>query len=232
MAKRICTIEGCGKAHRARGLCSTHYNRTFSPDRHALSETPCAACGRVVLKHATSGNRRPVCSNRCRRFIQFGTFGHEGKELIGPIVVEKSTEPEVTVVPSTSSGFRSRACVQCGCWFTASRNRLAMLYCSDRCALRGIRGRRRSAGGRFWVPDVVRIEIYERDDWTCQLCFEMVEPDADPTSDWFPSLDHVECQSWALVPDHSPANLRTAHRWCNSVRGDESYYSAASLAAA
>lgn len=27
-------------------------------------------------------------------------------------------------------------------------------------------------------------------------------------------------------PDHSPANLRLAHRWCNSVRGDESIHAA------
>ncbi len=29
-----------------------------------------------------------------------------------------------------------------------------------------------------------------------------------------------------VVPDHSPENLRLAHRWCNAVRGDETYYSA------
>jgi hypothetical protein len=46
----------------------------------------------------------------------------------------------------------------------------------------------------------------------------------DPLDDWAPSLDHIEPQSWALIPDHSPANLRLAHRWCNSVRGDLSHY--------
>lgn len=30
----ICSVAGCGKPHRARGLCSTHYNIEHVPDRH------------------------------------------------------------------------------------------------------------------------------------------------------------------------------------------------------
>jgi 5-methylcytosine-specific restriction endonuclease McrA len=87
--------------------------------------------------------------------------------------------------------------------------------------------------GRFRLPRNVRLAIYRRDEWTCQLCTEPVDPklmDSDPLNDWAPSLDHIDCQSWG-VRDHSPENLRLAHRWCNSVRGDETYYTAADLVA-
>jgi 5-methylcytosine-specific restriction endonuclease McrA len=73
------------------------------------------------------------------------------------------------------------------------------------------------------VPPQVRLAIYERDGWVCQLCHEPVDPDLDQSDVWGATLDHIECQSWALIPDHRPTNLRLAHRWCNSARGDERY---------
>ena len=98
-------------------------------------------------------------------------------------------------------------------------------FCSKSCA----RSAHEAKRGRFRVPPAVRRSIYERDGWTCQLCHEAVDPDA--TDIWRATLDHVVPQSHVLVPDHSPANLRLAHLWCNSVRGDERHYTAADLAA-
>jgi len=47
-----------------------------------------------------------------------------------------------------------------------------------------------------------------------------------PNDRWAATLDHIECQSWALMADHSEANLRLAHRMCNSIRSDERYSAA------
>ena len=95
-------------------------------------------------------------------------------------------------------------------------------YCSKRC------NRRARPTKRQWrISTRNRLAIYDRDGWICQLCTEPVDRDlmaTDPLNDWAPSLDHIEPQSWALIPDHSPENLRLAHRWCNSVRGDLSHY--------
>ncbi|MFC7330808.1 MULTISPECIES: HNH endonuclease [Nocardiopsidaceae] len=77
-----------------------------------------------------------------------------------------------------------------------------------------------------------RLAIYERDGWICQLCSEPVDPDLPYLDNWAASLDHIVCQAWTDEPDHSPENLRLAHRWCNSVRGDETYYETSVLAAA
>ena len=82
----------------------------------------------------------------------------------------------------------------------------------------------------FSIDPSVRYAIYDRDKWVCQLCMEPVDPTLVSPDPWSASLDHIECQSWVLVPDHSPANLRLAHRWCNSARNDERHYTAEDLA--
>lgn len=70
MNKRTCTIDGCTKPHRARGLCATHYNQTHQPNRHMKKLVPCAYCGTEVLK-GTGGGRvhGAVCSDQCRQWL-------------------------------------------------------------------------------------------------------------------------------------------------------------------
>lgn len=93
------------------------------------------------------------------------------------------------------------------------------------------RDRRRAAGNQIkrfgssgpWIAPSVRLAVFERDAWTCQLCGEAVQPDANPQSDWYPSLDHIVPKSRGGA--HSPENLRTAHRWCNSIRGAGDFHS-------
>ena len=71
MHKRTCTLPGCDKPHRARGLCATHYNQTHAPDRHKKKPTACVVCGMVVEKSSGGGRKYgAVCSNACRRTLQ------------------------------------------------------------------------------------------------------------------------------------------------------------------
>lgn len=76
------------------------------------------------------------------------------------------------------------------------------------------------AGSSGWIEPKLRHQIYERDNWTCQLCNEPIDRDAHRNTNYAPSLDHIVPQSHTLIPDHSPTNLRTVHRLCNSRRGD------------
>lgn len=73
----------------------------------------------------------------------------------------------------------------------------------------------------YYIPRSVRLMVYERDAWTCQLCTDPVDRDLPATDTWSATLDHIVCRSWTNEPDHSADNLRLAHRWCNAVRGDE-----------
>jgi 5-methylcytosine-specific restriction endonuclease McrA len=71
-----------------------------------------------------------------------------------------------------------------------------------------------------WISDVDRVAIYDRDNWTCQLCGDPVLLEVPHLHRDAPTLDHIEPQSLALIPNHDPSNLRTAHRGCNSARGN------------
>lgn len=113
------------------------------------------------------------------------------------------------------------SCDYCGEYF--ARKGMASGYCTKKCRRKDLR--------TAWVTTIRRHRLYERDNWTCQICLEPVDREADYLDPWSPTLDHIEPQSHALVPDHSDANLRTAHRWCNSVRGDLTYYTDADFAA-
>ena len=82
------------------------------------------------------------------------------------------------------------------------------------------KARFRNPAKRSPVSRAVRLAIYERDEWTCQLCAEPVDPNLPVNDRMSPTLDHIECQSWSLIPDHSERNLRLAHRACNASRGN------------
>lgn len=96
-------------------------------------------------------------------------------------------------------------------------NQPAARYCSSACASKANR-----SATWFKVTYLDRLHVYERDGWTCHICTEKVDFQADPLSDWYPSLDHVVPRSRGGSDELS--NLRTAHRWCNSVRGDLSSF--------
>lgn len=59
-------------------------------------------------------------------------------------------------------------------------------------------------------------EIFERDNWTCYLCQQPVNPDADCYQPDSPTVDHVTPLS--LGGEHSRANARCACFHCNSMK--------------
>lgn len=73
-----------------------------------------------------------------------------------------------------------------------------------------------------WINPKVRDEVFERDNWTCRICNELLDRDAEPNSDWYPSIDHIV--PYSKGGRHTADNLRAAHRWCNSIRGAEDHH--------
>lgn len=132
----------------------------------------------------------------------------------GPPPPKKSRVAEVMGTRLWVAGI----CVWCDQHFVILDQRTAK-YCRPQCAKSHAEARR----GRFRIKPSVRQAIYKRDKWTCQLCKQPVDPLLPYSNKWSATLDHIECQSWALVPDHRPTNLRLAHRLCNSMRNDETY---------
>ena len=104
-------------------------------------------------------------------------------------------------------------CPWCGEFFTSPNAK----FCSRRCRTYERESRNPF---KFVISPLTRNEIYERDKWICQLCFEPVDPELNYLDNWAASLDHIIPQSVMLVPDHSPENLQLAHRVCNSMKGN------------
>lgn len=88
-------------------------------------------------------------------------------------------------------------------------------YCSPDC-------RARAQARRNWISYPERLAIYEAAGWTCQLCGDPMSREYSSQDPWSPTLDHIVPRSKGGTDDLS--NLRASHMWCNSVRGDESYY--------
>ena len=70
----------------------------------------------------------------------------------------------------------------------------------------------------WYISAADRLAVYERDGWSCQICFHPVDRDSHYLSDWYPTLDHVVPQSVRV--DHSFENLRLVCRYCNLARLD------------
>lgn len=159
-------------------------------------------------------------------FLRHGKWPYEGKAVEvyrRPLrLPHPPTAPVVVLPPSRPGGFRAVCCENCGEGFLQDTKvtGFPMRYCGDRCSKRAGRRRNRIAAQRFQVTDKLRMAVYERDGFCCQICDVAISAVDDYGGDWGPTLDHIIPQSATLVPDHSAANLRLAHRWCNSLRND------------
>lgn len=128
-------------------------------------------------------------------------------------------EPEPpTVEPIIAKRpFVAGECAWCRASFVSL---IATRTCSTECS-RGLRRLRRGERhGGFSISLARRRAIYERDNFTCQICFEPTSAAWACDDPWSPTLDHIVPQSSSSTPDHSDENLRVAHALCNSYRRD------------
>lgn len=256
MTKRTCTMPDCNKAHRARGLCSSHYNAANpSPNRHAKKLVPCAYCGTEVIKGGGGGRvNGSVCSNECRQALQMESFPARSKlpddhwarwfgkasawprfgwracaQCDAPIAATSAVSKYCSrrcmwqwldkkngVTPMSELLALERNCARCGSMY--QHQAMSRLHCTDLCRELD-RKDRGVALHRGWISKAERDAIYERDGYECWLCNKPCDLDADMQRDnWAPTLDHVVPRSQG--GGHEWTNLRTAHRWCNSMRSD------------
>lgn len=64
--------------------------------------------------------------------------------------------------------------------------------------------------------------VLDRDKYMCQICWLPTDPDVSPLDDRYPTLDHISSVGLYDGNDE-PDNLRTAHRWCNLMLGDDGF---------
>ena len=199
----------CGKARRllAKGMCSTCYSSAYrGSDRGTTYSNTCGHCGNT---YRSRRDDTTFCSQACNQRSRAG--------WVHSTEVTLYAAPPVTPDMQSDDGSRTTwvqgPCALCRSQFTSDR--AGTRYCTPTC-------RQRARARKHGYQLLDRIAIFARDDWTCQICGEPVDWTAEPNSDWYPTLDHITPRSHG--GNHEPENLRTAHRWCNSVRGDTRWY--------
>lgn len=227
---RRCVECGQSRPIAARGLCRTCYSAWYRRENGRRGRRYAIRCGYC---HQPAEVVRPTvqfCSLNCaqwarrpRERVQIEVWRPPMVKFPGPRWKPRA----VRHPPLHGTLFIQGPCAWCAEPFLVlvGSSEITARYCSRRCS-RKAQDRRR---GRFIIAPQDRRAIYERDGWTCQLCGDPVNPSLGPSDIWAATLDHIVPRS--AGGDHSPKNLRLAHRWCNSVRGDESYYTADDLAA-
>lgn len=184
--------------------------RGVDPD-HSV---PCFSCGGMLAYVRTEPVRYPL-HKECRATAP--NWMRRGEDR--PTPKRDAFQRKIDKAAVGTSGKRVFICG--GCRWCGTSVVGVGFYCSDSCR-KSAAFKRRSSGASFKISPRAREKIYERDSWTCQLCWHPVDSGLHYRDNWAASLDHIIPQSQQLIPDHSPSNLRLAHRMCNSMRGDGS----------
>jgi len=119
-----------------------------------------------------------------------------------------------------------RKCPQC-----KQPKQFSGTYCSKKCQLelqrksetyksnRRAERRRRRARKRNAHSETVYLEVIaRRDKYKCHICRKRVDMNLDVRDRYSPTMDHLVPIS--LGGDHTYANIRLAHRTCNSSKGN------------
>lgn len=219
---RGCRCQPCRDAkaagmreYTAHRLAKTGVSMWANRKRRPVAKV-CDFCGRDFQ---TSDTRSTSCSRQCSSRRRAGWSTSTEIVHVPRVPERKKPKPNTNAAPRFWDVLVAGPCLWCGAQFVGIGSQAR--FCSLKCA----RGKSKAQRGKkFQVSPRFRLAIYERDNWTCQLCFEPIDRDAHYLSAWAPSLDHIEPQSAALIPDHSAANLRLSHMWCNAVRGDGTHH--------
>lgn len=160
---RTCTIDGCEKAHRARGLCATHYNQTL-PNRHPKVTYTCSACGGPAIKDSGRGKRytNVYCSDLCKFYALWGRCSSKlPADHWGRWYGRTSAWVQRTYAVD---------CAWCGTHKVAASS--SVKYCTRECKIRHgkvkRRGKEREATGDYTWMDITR--LWQSFDRACAYC--------------------------------------------------------------
>ena len=227
MPERTCSVEGCNGAHRGRGLCSTHYNQAYQPNRHKKITVPCGWCSKPCEKAAdqSRGYHERFCSTPCR-----DAWRRANGYVLSPQARAKAREAQASMLGQAKRKLRKAArgtrgthwvagiCMRCGSSFVSALGPDLGRYCSDSCKRRAGSSRRRAREHGVHHEPYSRQKIFERDHWRCHICKRMTLRTKVVPHPRAPVLDH-------LIPlaeggPDTAANVATACFLCNSIKGE------------
>lgn len=225
---KTCTIDGCTRPLRARGMCGTHYNQTrYAPgERHKTVTVPCSQCGKQCSKRADPRHAFRFCSYECRhawRLVNQPYEAPSAAQLETMWAASRSRRQAAQrKLRKAARGTRGMGvmvaglCRRCRSPFVSLKTNDAGLYCSNACKrrTRSSRRRARQAGARH--ESYSPVSIFERDRYRCHLCRRPTLRSRVVPHPRAPTIDH-------LVPlaeggDDTAANVATACFLCNSTK--------------
>ena len=208
----------CSKSCKSKASASRCYGRQRGEDipliEYRKPRADCIECGQEL----PTTQHLLYCSNECRAAHKLSKC----KDLVLWQPKPKRERKQNTGAPFS---FVSGTCRDCNTPFTYQRQgkRRISNFCSAACMFRAVRRNgnhhRRARIKTARTGTVIRSQVFERDNYTCQLCHHPVDTDAHWNTDWYPSLDHILPLASGGVP--SMENLQTAHRICNSIKGNK-----------
>lgn len=128
-----------------------------------------------------------------------------------------------------TNNLTNRACKCCGIIFAPAYGVKRRAFCSHVCARKYLKkthgsgnrsdqNRRRRAREKATQVDLFKAdEIYERDNWICQICGKRVSATLRYPNQMSASLDHIIPLS--LGGTHTKDNTQLAHFKCNTAKG-------------
>jgi 5-methylcytosine-specific restriction endonuclease McrA len=206
---RTCSVDDCTKAHRAKGLCATHYNQQM-PNRYRMHTVKCAWCGSDAEKYTAGGRyANSYCGGVCRDHARRGNEGASQLPLDHWARWYGATS--TWSAPESKPTFQVGRCSDCDTTIVEPARQTPSEYCSPLCTKRTQRRRRRArehdAPGEFTTASVMR--QYRRQGYACAYCKQ-------PAG--IPDPEHVVPLSRGGRNDMS--NLVAACRACNTDKGD------------
>lgn len=90
-------------------------------------------------------------------------------------------------------------------------------HAANRDKVKAYKHRRRVLARDAEADEFVAQDIFERDNWTCQLCGKHLDPAVEYPSNESPSIDHIVPVS--LGGTHTLANVQAACMGCNRSKG-------------
>lgn len=174
-------------------------------EERARLSARCERCSEIF----TSRRIAKYCSTRCRVAASNDRARLDGRYAAA--LASQRAKPHVE---------HELTCAVCKATYVARS--LTAKYCSRSCshAVSNPRGRiaRRAALSAAWIEHVDRDVVGARDGWRCGICRRKVRRSLVYPHPRSASIDHVEPLS--LGGEHSYANTRIAHLFCNLSRGN------------
>lgn len=195
MADRTCSLDGCTRPYRARGMCGPHYNAWHRQRARTAVVCSVADCARPA--HA-----RSWCKKHYRRWLRNGD----------PRALRYA--PDGTGCGTNSAYSRGCRCIACqeahASYGRAWRKDNIELRRKSR---RAARARLRGAASEPYTTE----DILERDGWRCGICRRVIGRTLAYPHPRSPSIDHV--LPLAVGGADTRDNVQAAHLVCNVSKG-------------